>query len=78
MQKATPTYRLARRLIAEFWTVTRDRPSEFLMFGTPVLSKPWKTAILYGIIQLIAIGLVAVGIVSAFAAWAICCGPTAP
>jgi hypothetical protein len=78
MQRAMAIYRLARRLIAEFWAVTRDRPTQLLMFGTLVSSKPWKTAMLYGIIQLIAIGLVAVGIVSAFAAWAICCGPTAP
>jgi hypothetical protein len=48
------------------------------MFGMLVSSKPWKAALLYGIIQLVAIGLVAVGAVCAFAAWAICCGPTAP
>jgi hypothetical protein len=41
------------------------------MFGTVVSIKPWKAAILYAIVQLIAIGLVVAAIVSAFAAWAI-------
>ena len=78
MQRATATYRLARRLIAELWAVPRDRPTQWLVFGMLVSIKPWKAALLYGIIQLVAIGLVAVGIVCAFAAWAICCGPIAP
>jgi hypothetical protein len=78
MQRATATYRLARLLIAEFWGRYARSADAMSMFEMLVSSKPWKTAILNGIIQLIAIGLVTVGIVSAFAAWAICCGPTAP
>jgi hypothetical protein len=43
-----------------------------VIFGTLVSIKLWKAAILYAIVQLIAIGLVVAAIVSVFAAWAIC------
>jgi len=42
----------------------RDQSTQWLMFGTVVSIKPGKAAILYAIVQLIAIGLVVAAIVS--------------